>query len=136
MGKPERRIDASAEASAEQKRLNAAEAQHLGEAVYEGACSSCHGGERPLPFGGISMELSTAVHASTPRNLINVVLHGLPATQSEAQPIMPGFVGAINDEQLAALLEYLRLRFSTQPAWRRLDEEIRSARQASEGERS
>lgn len=138
MGEPEteRRIDASAEASAEQRRLNAASAQHVGAAVYDGACSSCHDGERPLPFGGISMELSTSVHASNPRNLINVVLYGLPATQTEAQPIMPGFVGAMNDEQLAALLEYLRLRFSAEPAWRRIDKEIRSARQAEKGERS
>lgn len=102
--------------------------QQPGAAVYDAACASCHDGARPLPFGGIELGLSTAVHAPDPRNLINFVLRGLPAEEAEAQPIMPGFAGTMSDQQLAALLQYVRERFTTAPAWRDLDQYIKKAR--------
>jgi mono/diheme cytochrome c family protein len=122
-----RRSDATIE-TPEQRRSSATTKQQLGAAVYEGACESCHDGTLQLPFGGIAIDLSTAVNAPNPRNIVNVVLYGLPARSGEAEPIMPGFIGAINDEQLAALLEYLRLRFSDAPLWRDVDQVIASSR--------
>ncbi|MBX5463642.1 MAG: c-type cytochrome [Steroidobacteraceae bacterium] len=120
---------------ASQMRQGANGEQPLGAAVYDGACASCHDGTRPLPFGGIELGLSTAVNAPDPRNLINLVLHGLPAEEAEARPIMPGFAGTMSDGQLTALLQYVRERFATGPAWRDLDKYIKEARdQAREKE--
>ena len=47
----------------------------------------------------------------------NVILYGLPAPEGEKGPIMPGFAAALNDEQTAALLNYMRATFSDKPAW-------------------
>jgi mono/diheme cytochrome c family protein len=106
----------------------AADAAASGGKIYQGACAPCHQGGSALPFGGIDLALSTGLSASTARNVINVVLWGLPPAEGERNPIMPGFAGALNDEQLAALVSYLRSRFSDRPPWIDIETEIRDAR--------
>jgi mono/diheme cytochrome c family protein len=105
-------------------------AHRLGAIVYESACASCHNGTRPPPFGGIDFTLSTAMNAPDPRNIINVTLHGLHGPEGERGSIMPGFACAISDDQLAALLGYLRARFSDQPPWKGVESDIKAARAA------
>jgi mono/diheme cytochrome c family protein len=69
-----------------------------GAVIYAAACASCHESGRPVPYGGIGLQLSTAVNAETPRNLINVVLNGLPAADGAKGPVMPGFAVAMHDQ--------------------------------------
>ena len=65
----------------------------------------------------------------TLRNVINVVLWGLPAVQGERSPIMPGFANMLSDQQLADLLGYVRAHFSSnKPAWTDIKKDIREAR--------
>lgn len=99
-----------------------------GGAIYAAACAGCHEGGRPPPYGGINLLLSTAVSAPDPRNLANIVLAGVRPVEGERSPIMPGFAASMSDRQIAALLEYLRSRFSNQPAWSGLDNVIAEAR--------
>jgi mono/diheme cytochrome c family protein len=89
----------------------------IGETIFLGACQGCHDGRRPVPFGGLNLHLSSAVNASNPQNIINVTLFGLPAARGEPSAIMPAFRGVLNQDQLVALLDYMRERFSDQPAW-------------------
>ena len=42
--------------------------------------------------------------------------------------MMPGFEGAMSNEDLAALLVYLRTRFSDEPAWRNVGSTIKAVR--------
>ena len=93
------------------------DSQDVGAAIYESACAPCHESGRPLPYGGLHFALSTAVNATNPQNIVNVTLFGLPAADGEASSIMPPFAGAISDEQMAALLGYMRDRFTDKPAW-------------------
>ena len=65
----------------------------------------------------MNFALSAAVQAPHPQNIVNVTLYGIPPSDGEASAIMPGFLGALTDEQMAALLAYMRDRFSGQPAW-------------------
>jgi mono/diheme cytochrome c family protein len=120
---------------ASQRALEQVQARNLaskpgadGAKIYKAACANCHQSGRPLPFGGIDLALSTGPSASTARNVINVVLWGLPPAEGERNPIMPGFASVLNDEQLATLLFYLRSRFSDRPPWTDLETEIRDAR--------
>lgn len=94
-----------------------ASGNEAGAAIYAAACSTCHDSGRPLPFGGLPLRYSTAVYGPTPLNPINVILYGLPAPEGEAGPMMPGFAGALDDDQMAALLAYMRSSFSDRPAW-------------------
>jgi mono/diheme cytochrome c family protein len=100
----------------------------LGAKIYRSACAGCHDSARPSPFGGLHFALSTAIEGPNPRNIINVVLAGLPAASGgEPSPIMPGYSATLSDEQLIALLAYLRARFSDKPQWTDIAKEVRDA---------
>jgi mono/diheme cytochrome c family protein len=103
-----------------------------GANVFVASCASCHANGEPLPFGGIDFALSSAVNASEPRNIILVTLAGLPAADGRAAGMMPGFDGAISDDDLAVLLQYLRLHFSHEPSWHNVSNSIKAARRALE----
>jgi mono/diheme cytochrome c family protein len=99
-----------------------------GAKIYAGACAGCHDSGRPPPYGGIHLGLSTAISAGDPRNLANIVLSGVAPIEGERSPIMPGFAASMNDREVAALLGYLRSRFSRQAAWSDLEKTIAEAR--------
>ena len=48
-----------------------------------------------------------------------------------AAPIMPGFANAMNDEQVAALAQYLRAHFTDKGPWTDVDDALRKARDAA-----
>jgi len=98
--------------------------------LYEGACALCHEGRDPLPFGGIALGRSIGVSGESPRNLVNVILYGLPAANGATAPMMPGYAGAMNDAQVAELARYLRARLTGKPAWSGLEGVVREARAA------
>ena len=106
-----------------------APADASGASIYRAACATCHESKRPLPYSGIDLRLSTALSAPEPRNAANVILAGLRPVSGERSPIMPGFADSMTDEQVTALLTYLRARFSTQPAWSGVEQLVRNARQ-------
>jgi mono/diheme cytochrome c family protein len=99
-----------------------------GAAIYAAACATCHETNRPLPYGGVNLALSTALSSPDARNAANIVLSGVRAVEGEPSPIMPGFAAAMNDAQISALLNYLRSRFSNQPAWTGVDKTVEDAR--------
>ena len=99
-----------------------------GAAIYAAACAGCHETSRPLPYGGVNLGLSTAISAPDARNAANIVLSGVRPVEGERSPIMPGFAASMNDGQIAALLNYLRARFSDQPAWTDITKTIADAR--------
>jgi mono/diheme cytochrome c family protein len=88
-----------------------------GAVIYATACSGCHESGRGSPFGGIDFHKSTAIHADNPQNIVNMTLYGLPAAESRTFGMMPGFAGTLSQDDMVALLGYLRATFSDKPAW-------------------
>jgi mono/diheme cytochrome c family protein len=105
-------------------------ADNSGASIYQAACATCHEADRPLPYGGINLRLSTALSAPDPRNAANLILGGIRPVGGEHSPIMPGFANSMTDEQVVALLTYLRGRFSSQPAWTGVEQLVRDARRS------
>jgi mono/diheme cytochrome c family protein len=101
-----------------------------GAAIYTAACATCHETDRPPPYNGINLRLSTALSAPDPRNAANIILSGIRPVAGERSPIMPGFANSMNDEQISALLDYLRGRFSNQSAWTGVEQTVRNARRS------
>jgi mono/diheme cytochrome c family protein len=99
-----------------------------GAAIYAAACATCHESERPLPYGGVNLALSTAISGPDPRNAANIVLSGVRPVEGERSPIMPGFANSMTDGQIAALLNYLRSRFGNQPPWSGVEKSVADAR--------
>ncbi len=108
----------------------ASQTNAAGASIYAAACATCHETDRPLPYGGVNLGLSTAIASPDPRNLANIVLSGVRPVEGERSPIMPGFAASMNDHQIAALLNHLRARFSNQPAWTGVEKTVADARRA------
>jgi mono/diheme cytochrome c family protein len=103
-------------------------ASPTGASIYAAACATCHETGRALPYGGVNLGLSTAISSPDARNVANIVLSGVRPVEGERSPIMPGFAASMDDGQIAALLNYLRARFSNQPAWTGVRKTIEDAR--------
>jgi mono/diheme cytochrome c family protein len=119
------------EAVLAQTKSPAAQASQVdaaGASIYAAACATCHEAGRPLPYGGVNLALSTAISSPDPRNAANIVLSGVRPVEGEPSPIMPGFASSMNDGQISALLNYLRARFSNQPAWTGVEKTVEDAR--------
>jgi mono/diheme cytochrome c family protein len=99
-----------------------------GAAIFVAACAPCHESGRPVPYGGMRLSLSTAVNDDTPRNLLNILLAGVPASDGRRAPIMPGFGATLTDGDVVALATYLRQHFSNKPAWTGIVAELEEAR--------
>ncbi len=128
---PDRKRRGEAElAQADSAPTVAAQAEPQGAAIYTAACATCHESGRPPPYGGINLGLSTAISGPDPRNLANIVLSGVRPVEGERSPIMPGFASSMSDAQIAALSNYLRSRFSHQPAWTGVQQTVEDSRRA------
>lgn len=83
-----------------------------GRHIYRQHCAECHGeqGEgRRAEFPALAH--NRAVTLADPTNLVRVVLHGgyLPATAGNPRPYgMPPFAQSLRDEDIAAVLSYIR----------------------------
>ncbi len=98
-----------------------------GAEIFEGACSSCHdapAASSPAPRT-VPLAYTTSLNAPDPRNAIHIVLDGIWPEAGEQGALMPGFEGALTRDQLAALLDYLRGRFTRQPAWQDIASPLR-----------
>ena len=105
-----------------------AQGGNSGASIYMAACAPCHESGRPLPYGGLNLALSTALSAPDPRNAANVILSGIRPVAGERSPIMPGFANSMTDDQIAAVLKYLRERAGNRPAWSNVEQTVRDAR--------
>jgi mono/diheme cytochrome c family protein len=99
-----------------------------GAQIYAAACANCHESGRSLPYGGVNLGLSTVISGPDPRNLANIVLAGIRPVAGEPSPIMPGFAASMNNGEIAALLNFLRSRFSKEPAWSDIEKTVEDAR--------
>jgi nicotinate dehydrogenase subunit B len=104
----------------------------IGARLYEGACAVCHRvGGAPLFGSRPSLALNSNLHSAVPDNLIRVILHGIASPVSSDLGYMPAFKDSMNDDQVAALVSYLRRQFAPdKPPWTGVDAAVSQARQA------
>ena len=105
-----------------------------GAIIYAGACAPCHeaSGQR-FSARGIHLASSKVVTMPDARNLARVTLYGItpPAASPAAQ--MPGFADVLTNEQIVALMGYLRRTFSDQAPWSELEAVVRDVRRSASG---
>ena len=63
----------------------------------------------------LHLALSTSVALPAPGNLIRIILQGMAPPDGERGPFMPGFAGELTDEQVAAVVTYLRAAYTDRP---------------------
>ncbi|AJJ64993.1 cytochrome c [Yersinia aldovae] len=84
-----------------------------GARLYLGNCASCHSftGDGVKDGYYPSLMKNSVVGASTPNNLINVILHGVSRKTNDGEVFMPGFAETLTDEQIVSLSNYLLQQF-------------------------
>ena len=96
----------------------------LGASVFEDQCTDCHkSGGAPAPMARYS-----SVHAPNPTNVLVSVLDGIRPPRGALERSMPGRDRQINDEEMVALLKFIRARFSKEPAWEGLEKTVAAVR--------
>jgi mono/diheme cytochrome c family protein len=91
----------------------------VGRGIYTDACATCHGAGRLTSSGGTALHLAlgSALYFPTPRNLMRIVLEGITPADGESGSWMPGFAGALTDDQIVTLVRYLRVDLAKAPEW-------------------
>lgn len=126
---PQRRREASARQKASAPALvqvqptagrTAPDAQtlQLGARVYQSACASCHDAGRQIASdGALQLPLASALYQPVPDNLIHIIRQGIAPVAGERGRWMPAFEGTLGDDELVALVAWLRHQATDEPAW-------------------
>jgi mono/diheme cytochrome c family protein len=83
-----------------------------GKEIYEGACAGCHGwtGISPV-IDYASLTGTRAINDPSATNVVQVVLNGSTAGDTQGDVSMPGFGRAYTDREIAAVANYVTARF-------------------------
>lgn len=91
-----------------------------GRALYLEQCSGCHARDgEGKPHVAVPLRGNATLRQADGTNLIVSVLDGLPERRfpnGESMQSMPGFASRLSDEEMAALVNYLRHSWGGQPA--------------------
>ncbi|ANI31239.1 gluconate 2-dehydrogenase [Yersinia entomophaga] len=84
-----------------------------GARLYLGNCASCHSFTGAGVKDGYypSLMRNSVVGATTPNNMVKVILHGVTRQTNDGEVFMPGFANTLSDEQVATLSNYLLQQF-------------------------
>ena len=94
-----------------------------GARLYATACQACHYSSDQLVKGRPLLTIGSATHLDDPTNLINVILDGVRADQGISGIVMPGFRGALSDEDISAIAAYLR-QSAGENTWPKLQQKV------------
>jgi mono/diheme cytochrome c family protein len=96
--------------------------------IYQGACAACHQGGGESYSQGIPLALSKVLTMPDPRNLIHIMFSGIHPPDGTKGHWMPGFAGALTNQQAADLAGYLRSQFTDQPPWNNVEDAVATVR--------
>lgn len=104
-----------------------------GASLYIAACASCHYNSGPTPLiARPELALNSALSATEPTNLVQVVLHGIGLKDGAPGLFMPPFAH-LSDADIASLAAYLRRTRTDQPAWADLEGKVAAIRKPGAG---
>jgi mono/diheme cytochrome c family protein len=93
----------------------------------------CHEpGAAMMVAGRPALPLGTPLHEDNPRDTIQIILKGLRPPVSARGPYMPAYADALDDRQVAEIVEYLQARHGSGPAWKDLERDVAKARKEGE----
>jgi len=87
------------------------------ESLYLDHCAACHGvtGQGQPQAHYPPLAGNAALRRADAGNLLQILLHGVPAGKLHGVPAMPGFADELTDEQIALLANYTRSTFGSRP---------------------
>jgi mono/diheme cytochrome c family protein len=113
--------------------LGTRDEQDPGASLYQAACASCHYNSGSTPLAARpELALNSALTASEPTNLVQVVLHGIGLKEGEPGLFMPPFAH-LSDADIANLSAYLRRTRTDRAAWTDLEAKVAAVRKGGSG---
>jgi mono/diheme cytochrome c family protein len=101
---------------------------------YVATCASCHyNGAGAINPARPDLALNSAVHLSSPDNLIRVILFGIDTPEGVSGLVMPAFGMGFSDAEIARLAAYLRRTRTDQPPWPKVQETVAALRAQGKG---
>ena len=98
--------------------------------LYTAACASCHYNAGKAPFAvRPDLALNSALSLPDPTNLIQVMLHGISASDGMPGVVMPGFAQGLTNADIVRIAAYLRRTRTNLPPWTNLDAKVAALRQ-------
>jgi len=86
-------------------------------------------------LGQVPLEASPAdASEADARNAIHIVMEGVGSENGDRVARMPGFAAQFTDRQVAALVDYLRARFTGRAARANVAQQVATVRQSLEEE--
>jgi len=99
-------------------------------AIFSGACANCHDDRNDVgPSKTVSLALSSAVRQPGSANAVRAILAGIQPPPGAPGAYMPAFADMLTDHQIASLAEYVRARYTNEPQWTDVSQQISNARQ-------
>jgi mono/diheme cytochrome c family protein len=84
-----------------------------GAKVFEARCTMCHRSNGAT----VPLALQTSIHAPVPDSVVQAIRNGISPPVGALGRSMPAF-GELSEAEMAALVKFLRARFSNRAAWR------------------
>ncbi|WDS37698.1 cytochrome c [Pseudoxanthomonas sp.] len=110
-------------------KLGSAHQPRQGANLFNAACASCHYNSAAVPtLVRPELGLSSALNASDPSSLIQIILHGINIKEGVPDTMMPGFSRTLDDAQVAELASWLRSTRTSQPPWQDLEAQVAKLR--------
>src|SRR5690606_28469534 len=87
--------------------------------LFASACLACHhAGDGPTMFGARpELWFSTSLYLDKPDNVVRHILDGAQFPADDDLGYMPPFRYSLSDEQIATLVNYMRVNFAREPEW-------------------
>ncbi len=86
-----------------------------GAKVFEARCAQCHRDKGAT----VPLALQSSIHAPVSDSVMQVIMHGISPPTGALGRSMPAFGPQLSEAERSALAQFMRARFSTQPAWKK-----------------
>ncbi|MGF6767544.1 mono/diheme cytochrome c family protein [Paraburkholderia sp. GAS199] len=105
-----------------------------GAVLFAASCAQCHGPHAPMQSIGErpTLAFSTAVNATTPRNVIQMILGGINWHGEDTMNYMPAFNQVYSDQQVADLASYIRATYSQRAPWTDVEKTVENIRKEND----
>ena len=85
-----------------------------GAKMFEARCAQCHRNNGAT----VPLALQSSIHAPVPDSVVQVIRNGIKPPTGALGRSMPPLGQQMSDAEIAAVVKFLRARFSKQAPWR------------------
>jgi mono/diheme cytochrome c family protein len=102
-----------------------------GAKIFEARCAQCHHSTAGLGSGTVPLALQTSLHAPTADTVAHAIWSGIRPPTGALGRSMPALGQQMSEDEMVALVKFLRARYTTLPAWSGVEKAVKEAREVA-----